>query len=68
MTEPIYLDYNATTMIDPAVIEIIKQSLENHWFGFETKKENLSLSEHGLLLENVNLVETHLKHTNLVNQ
>ena len=44
--KPIYLDYNATTPLDPKVIEAMKPYLEEyfgnpsstHWYGIQTKK------------------------------
>ncbi|MCD6379414.1 aminotransferase class V-fold PLP-dependent enzyme, partial [bacterium] len=43
--KPIYLDYNATTPLDPAVIEAMRPYLENnfgnpsstHWYGVQAK-------------------------------
>ncbi len=44
--KPIYLDYNATTPLDPAVVEAMRPYLEEHfgnpssthWYGVQTKK------------------------------
>ena len=46
MVQPIYLDYNGTTPIDPEVIEAMRPFLENdfgnpsssHWYGIKPKK------------------------------
>jgi len=46
MMKPIYLDYNATTPVDPAVAAAMKPFLEEnfgnpsstHWYGVQTKK------------------------------
>jgi cysteine desulfurase NifS/selenium donor protein len=46
MMKPIYLDYNATTPVDPAVAAAMKPFLEEnfgnpssiHWYGIQTKK------------------------------
>lgn len=51
MSRPIYLDYNATTPLDPEVIAAMKPFLEeefgnpssSHWFGIKPRKE-LSLA------------------------
>ena len=51
--EPIYLDYNATTPIDPRVANVMKpfltQSFGNpsssHWFGIESRKAILKARE-----------------------
>ena len=44
--KPIYLDYNATTPLDPAVVAVMRPYLEEHfgnpssthWYGVQTKK------------------------------
>ncbi len=44
--KPIYLDYNATTPLDPAVVEAMRPYLEEHfgnpssthWYGIQTRK------------------------------
>jgi len=60
MTKPVYLDYNATTPLDPEVIDVMKPFFEehfgnpssNHWYGIIPKKAVESARKQVALLLN----------------